>query len=97
MSRAPGRHATHGTASTYRNGCRCEPCRIANTKRTRQERQARRERLRVDPSLAPHGRYTTYENWGCRCDACSADHEERMRSPEHRESVARSRAKKRAL
>lgn len=64
---------THGLAGTYRdpkNGCRCPLCTKANTDRTRRERQDRATRLAADPSLAPHGSYTTYTNWGCRCAPC---------------------------
>ena len=93
--RTIGPNATHGAASTYRNGCRCGECRAAHTERTRWERQSRADRLNADPKLAPHGTYTTYENWGCRCKDCAAAHRERMRSPEHRASVARSRARQR--
>lgn len=65
---------THGTASTYRSGvyrCRCDDCRIAHTKRLAEEREIRRLRLLADPSLAPHGRVSTYTNWKCRCKKCS--------------------------
>ena len=69
---------THGSASTYRNpsrdfkpGCRCKKCREANTKRVRVEQQSRAKRLADDPTLAPHGRRSTYSNWGCRCKSCT--------------------------
>jgi hypothetical protein len=34
--------AQHGTYSKYTAGCRCDPCRTANTERMRQYRAARR-------------------------------------------------------
>lgn len=33
----------HGTASTYSNGCRCDPCRDASTSHNRKYREERRE------------------------------------------------------
>ncbi len=72
---------THGLASTYRNpsrnfkpGCRCKKCREANTKRARAEQRRRAKRLVADPTLAPHGRYSTYVNWDCRCKLCAIVH-----------------------
>jgi hypothetical protein len=34
-----------------------------------------------------HGRYTTYTNHGCRCDACRADHARYIRERRHRLQV----------
>ncbi|MGH3497426.1 MAG: hypothetical protein ACRDP1_08180, partial [Nocardioidaceae bacterium] len=34
---------------------------------TSQERAAR---LAADPTLAVHGKVSTYTNWGCRCNLC---------------------------
>lgn len=68
---------THGNASTYRNSryaCRCLACRRAHTKAHSDERARRTERLKEDPSLAPHGRASTYINWGCRCLDCTRVH-----------------------
>lgn len=31
---------------------------------------SRKERLAADPSCAPHGVWSTYRNWGCRCKPC---------------------------
>ena len=60
----------HG-ASAYRDGrCRCEVCTGDSTDRSRVERAARKQRLRANPNLAPHGTVSTYKNWGCRCDLC---------------------------
>lgn len=52
---------THGLLSTYRHGCRCEPCRAANRNK---DRAARRK-----TSGRTHGRISTY-NAGCRCEPC---------------------------
>jgi len=62
---------THGVSAYRSNYCRCDVCRIASTDRAREERQARRERLLADPTLAPHGVPATYSNWGCRCRECT--------------------------
>ncbi|MET7949233.1 hypothetical protein [Micromonospora sp. NPDC005324] len=72
---------THGLPSTYsstRYGCRCRDCTTANTKRHRQARADRRDRLAADPSLAEHGHAATYTNWMCRCPPCTAAHSEQL-------------------
>lgn len=57
-----------GRRST-RDGRECVTCR-------RQAHQDRRERNRAallaDPTAAPHGSLTTYNDWMCRCPACRA-------------------------
>ena len=63
---------SHGEQSGYYAGCRCEPCTAANTDRIRKARADRHERMRRDPSVAPHGTASTYQNWGCRCADCTA-------------------------
>lgn len=35
-------------------------------------RVIRKRRLDSDPDVVAHGRTTTYVEWGCRCEACSA-------------------------
>lgn len=75
--------ATHGTAWIYRNmryACRCDDCRTANTERARAEKRSRVARLAADPTLAPHGKASTYNNWGCRCPLCVAANTERGRA-----------------
>jgi WhiB family redox-sensing transcriptional regulator len=42
-SRALGAGATHGKASTYNRGCRCEPCREAKLESLRRTEQAKRD------------------------------------------------------
>lgn len=63
----------HG-ASAYRSrrACRCEVCTEDHLARLRREKSERIGRLRADPTLAPHGRVSTYNNWGCRCADCVA-------------------------
>lgn len=79
-------------ASTYRNwGCRCEKCRKAHSFHILMSRYARAERLRDDPSLAPHGVCTTYENWMCRCAPCTAAHTE-VRGDYQKKKRAREKA-----
>lgn len=65
---------THGTASTYRStkyNCRCVPCTEANT--------LYQKRLQGRPP-PKHGTKSGYNNYGCRCDECSAAWREYMRS-----------------
>lgn len=72
----PG-NPTHGIASTYRSPiykCRCVPCTAANRARQYSENESRTARLLADPSLAPHGKVSTYRNWGCRCAPCTEVH-----------------------
>lgn len=81
---------THGIAATYRStpdGCRCDRCCAANSRRQTVERRNRAARLRKDPSLAPHGSSSTYVNWECRCALCAAAHSK---------DLADRRAKKKA-
>jgi hypothetical protein len=59
------------TASAYRSGtCFCDLCRLDSNRRHRRENKSRTERLKADPGLAEHGTFSTYINWGCRCDQC---------------------------
>jgi len=57
------RGRTHGLLSTYRNGCRCDPCRGAN-------RDKERGRRRRNGSGRTHGIVSTYVA-GCRCGECT--------------------------
>lgn len=59
----------HGSPSRYSHGCRCDPCRAANTERGRQQR-ARRYTGEI-PAHVAHGSAATYANWGCRCRPCT--------------------------
>ena len=61
---------THGKETAYRYGCRCVPCRQANAEKVMAARLSRTLRLKLDPTLAPHGVANTYNNWGCRCIPC---------------------------
>lgn len=56
----------HGTVTMYRSGCRCDPCKITEAARQRQERENRLRRKEE----APHGTESGYVNWGCRCEPC---------------------------
>lgn len=63
----------HGTVERYWKKCRCGSCKGAyNTYQRvqRKSRSARRGGTTPDP-LLPHGRVSTYSNWGCRCDRCT--------------------------
>jgi hypothetical protein len=46
----------------------------AKSTKERARTYRRRDRLRADPSLAPHGSASTYNNWLCRCAPCRAAH-----------------------
>lgn len=64
---------THGLVATYRDGCRCDDCRVAANLKRALQRRARREQIEREgiPEAIPHGR-TGYANWGCRCGVCKA-------------------------
>lgn len=74
----PQKPVVHGKASTYKSGCRCEPCRVANARyraawkakwRSSGSAKARQFGLAV---LGPsHGKANTYSDYGCRCVPCS--------------------------
>lgn len=62
---------THGRHGTYNAGCRCDECKAAQVTKVLAERRSRRAKLDLYPDLPiDHGKYTTYNNWGCRCDLC---------------------------
>lgn len=71
----------HGTQEAYaRRKCSCQTCVAGNTARHRVLRKARFERRvlvegRLVAPVPPerHGLMTTYNNWGCRCEACTKD------------------------
>lgn len=69
---------THGNASTYRNGCRCDPCRDAHRERTRVYRDRNARRLKQDRAAVKHGSDTTYNDFRCRCGECRRAHTERQ-------------------
>jgi hypothetical protein len=66
--------AEHGTYQGYRSwGCRCEECRVANTVKSRQDREARRQRVGEVPADDPrHGTTAFANNWMCPCQKCRA-------------------------
>lgn len=61
----------HGIINTYNRGCRCDECRTVKVASMLTARRQRKARLKLYPDLPiVHGRYTTYSNWGCKCDPC---------------------------
>lgn len=58
--------APHGTPERYRQECRCEPCRTANTQYNRE--------LRMSKEAPNHGTDSGYRNYGCRCIHCTRAH-----------------------
>jgi DNA-binding CsgD family transcriptional regulator len=78
LPRPVTKSSTHGTVNSYNNGCRCPDCRQANTVFCAGRRALRRSRVAEMPP-EKHGTISGYENWGCRCDACSAAETEHRR------------------
>jgi len=84
---APVPAEMHGKHSTYRQyGCKCAPCVEANRVTIAAQRTARlTERILIDGRLvAPvppemHDRYTTYQNYGCRCIPCTTANSRKRR------------------
>ena len=65
-----------GTVERYWAGCPCANCREAYADYRRAERVARyAERELIDGRLvhprAPHGTFSGYSYWGCRCELCT--------------------------
>lgn len=60
----------HGAQRAKVLGCHCDRCREDVARRNRADRESRRLRLLADPTLAVHGRASTYTNWVCRCVPC---------------------------
>lgn len=57
----------------YSNGkCRCNGCRNAWRARVREVRASNKVKLAADPTIRPHGKTVTYQEWGCRCADCRA-------------------------
>lgn len=67
----------HGLAHSFRrctdgpHGTPCDVCREAHRRYKQRCRDDARARLAADPSIRPHGNATTYQHWGCRCEACA--------------------------
>ena len=58
--------------------CHRERQRGYNTNRQRAQRR-RVAALEADPTLAPHGKASTYHAWGCRCPLCTAAYSQQRR------------------
>jgi hypothetical protein len=57
---------THGTASAYNGGCRCDDCKASHRDRIARQKLARKDK----EVTAEHGKVATYRNWSCRCRPC---------------------------
>lgn len=73
---------THGLSSTYKKGCRCEPCKEANKEYEAGRREQRNAYYKQRPAYKPavikkHG--ATGYSYGCRCDTCRAGKATKMR------------------
>lgn len=88
-----GNEPWHGTITGYnRHRCRQPACRAAARAATAEARQ-RRLALRVERggrsyaerdtngNPLPHGDASTYQNWGCRCEPCTAANTSKGRTP----------------
>lgn len=62
----PPKLASHGTASCYEGGCRCDPCTEVHTQ---DAYRRRKNRAALPPSEIPHGRGGR-SNYGCECAVC---------------------------
>jgi hypothetical protein len=73
-----GEHGGSGTL--YNGGCKCEPCVVAHRKRMAVLRTARWAQRVIGEDgywfhpFAPNHNRSTYNNYGCRCAVCRADH-----------------------
>jgi hypothetical protein len=65
-------HASPDLVSAVRNGADLPPEQWEELLRLASPYQKRVARMMVDPTVAPHGVPSTYNNYGCRCDACRA-------------------------
>jgi hypothetical protein len=66
-TRVAGSPPEHGTVNAYTNyGCRCGPCKAAQSEENRRQYEKRKARS----DQAPHGTVSAYTNWGCRCLDC---------------------------
>lgn len=61
----------HGTDSCYVKGCRKDECRRAHNEAHTRMRRARYAEFAAGEVSPPHGRRSTYLNYGCRCDECT--------------------------
>jgi len=65
----------HGTTNGYKVGCRCDPCRNADSEYKKQYKLDRLQEMQNDPDHKFHGTPNGYII-GCRCDPCrNADSE----------------------
>ncbi len=73
---------THGITSTYKKGCRCDPCKEANRvyevdRKQRKKQNTDKHRASNFRTLKNHG--LSGYNMGCRCDKCKDAHAIKMR------------------
>jgi len=78
-------HAMHGRSVSYRAGCRCRACRLAQVARVRDYDARLLAALQADPDHRLHGTSTAHHA-GCRCPPCS-------RADSARQSAGRERRK----
>lgn len=58
----------HGSASSYARGCRCDPCKAAQSEYARNRIQRLREETPFED--IPHGTMNAYTVYKCRCGSC---------------------------
>ena len=67
-------NAKHGTARRYALLCRCDICTDGNTQRMYVQR------VRREDGVPTVHNASTYRNWGCKCEVCTAAHLDMMRA-----------------
>lgn len=72
-----GEHCDKPSWCEYKRGCRCDGCRKANRERHAATIADLRARARAGDGAVPHGTAGAYDNWGCRCAACTASKQAR--------------------
>lgn len=69
MTNYPGQR-TCGHTRDATSPARCEDCRKRDREAFHVRLRWRQRLLKENPEIRPHGVYSTYNMWGCRCDSC---------------------------
>ena len=81
----------HGTRAMYQKGCRCQECKSAQARGAHEYREKRKAQGAQNPELIPHGTYSGYITWCCRCEECSTVHREYQRERARNGKIKRTR------
>ena len=79
----PMSERAHGLASTYQAGCRCDECKAAQARYSKERYEARKAGDVRKPGKLEHGSRGMYAK-GCRCDVCKAAEAEYRRGYDKR-------------